>query len=425
MATLFYKQLPTGYTHDEDVIAFGIELSGIQKFIFNVTENKGSLRQIKENSLRIEGLTKDIYNTVSKVYTIKDDAILTMTSGKLYFIAKKDSDVSTINRLLHNLQRDVFLSFGGVLRLYYAHVKTTLSKELRSDTNAYKTLKDTLAKSRRQNYALLNIDGATSFTNLNHNVDIRSATTIDKLIGPNQNHRYISGIKLDFDDLGAYFASIGYSDEILRISALIEKRVRSVIDEMDGIYTVFVGGDDIFILSNFYKFMDITLALKNGLQEAFNDLEYSFGVSAGIVHFKEKTSIVYYGEQLENELSLAKEQGKNRVAMENVCFTWEDFEKIKSERESIEKRHHQSVSKSSQLAKFENTIQTIVQRDDSLQKKVRAFILKIPMFEERLKGFVPKSMLSLDTNQIESYYRSMIRLYFATKYARRLMERET
>jgi|GEM_PF-5821960 len=421
---IHYKDLPENYTHNEQVVVFGVELSGIQKFIFNVTENKGSLRQIKENSLRIETLTDDLFEKIQTIHDVRSDEIVTKTSGKIYFIAKKETNVDALTDLLERLQKDVYLSFEGELRLYHAHVLATISEKPDGDVNAYRALKDRLAKMRRQNYTLLDVDGDTEYEDLRRSIQVKNATTIDQLIKPDQTHRYITGIKLDFDDLGAYFGSIGNSDEIQSVSEQMMQKIDEVIEGIDGIYKVFVGGDDIFILSNFYRFMEVALALKSKLQEAFADFDYDFGVSAGIVHFKEKTSIVYYGEQLETELENAKQKGKNRVSMENTCFEWGSFERLVSTMRDILQKYGKSSGKSSQLVQFENTMKAIVGSDEPIRKKVRAFLLKIPLFEDRLRGFVPKTMLSLDLNRFEEYYEAILRLYFATKYARRLMEKE-
>ncbi len=416
--------MPKNYDRNESVLVFAVELSGIQKFIFNVTENRGSLRQIKENSLRIERLTDDLFNIINKTHPIKNEEIVTKSSGKIYFMAKEDTDVEVLNHLLERLQKNIYLSFEGELRLYYAHVSATISDEKTSEINAYKALKDKLAKYRRQNYVLLDIDNHNEFDDFKQPIHSENAMTIDQLITSNQKHRYISGIKLDFDDLGAYFASIGYSDEIQKVSASMINKIDTVIDGIEGIYKVFVGGDDIFILSNFYRFIDVVPRLKQELEKAFSDFDYDFGVSAGIVHFKEKTSIIYYGEQLEKELDHAKQKGKHRVSMENTCFTWNAFDEMHDIMQTIIKRYGKTSQKSSQLAQFENTMQQIVESDEPLRSKVRDFVLKIPLFEDRLKGFVPKTMLSLDLDYLESYYESVLHLYFGTKYARRLMEKE-
>ncbi len=433
MPTIYFRNLPEGFQNQEEAHLVGVDLSGIQRFIFSVTDNEGSLRQIKENSLMIERLTERVLEELETVQPLEEDQIVTKTSGRIHFIVKEEKTVEKMRELLQRIQEDVYLSFAGELRLYHTAIAVTLEEAPPKRENlAHRNLLQSLGEARRKDYGLLDCAKSVPKTDYRNTLDVKltpdsqHAKNIDELLEDGQKHRYTTGMKLDFDNLGSYFQSLGYADEIKKHGQEIEKKINDVLAEIPNIYKVFVGGDDIFILCNFYRSFDIAADIAQKLRDAFADFEgYDFGVSCGMVHFREKTSIVYYGEKLEDALLQAKTEGKDRIVIEDVGFTWEEFRQLNREMKQL---HKKKVS-SSQLANIEKTLYDILAAHQSEEKEAldiaRDFILKIPLIQDRVQGLIPKRLLRFRPEEAAHYVKEAVTFYFAVKYGRRLKERST
>lgn len=425
MNKLYFKNIPNIYTLNEEVYLLGMDISGIQKYIFNITENKGSLKETKKRSLEISDLTKYLYNSIDDIYHLDESQIISLNSGKIIFILKKDIDINELLEVFNNLQRDVYLTYRGELNMYFGYVKANITNEkYQAQQTAYHSLLRDIQLRKRQSFNLLNYDHTTEFNKINLKIALKDGQLIDDLVNDDYKHQYVTGIKFDFDNLGAYFGKIGQSDEILKVSKIIKKKIEEVLNHTENIYKVFSGGDDIFVLVNFYQTFEQLTKIKEDLEKSFRDLDYEFGISAGVVVFKKQISIIYYGEKLEEALAHAKSSGKNGVSIEGHFFKWQDIISMKKYlNKTMSKLIMSRGSFLSPLANIESTLKSIMlekEKDILIQK----FILKIPLFLDKLSMIIQQSLLTYEPDKKDDYYLEIEKFYISIKYINRYLRKE-
>ena len=261
LAKLFFKVIPKIYQKGEGVYLVGLDLSGIQKYIFSNTKNKKSLQEIKKRSLEIAELTNYLHETIHNKFPIKKEQIITLNSGKFIFTLKANEDLEELFALIKELQRDIFLTFNGSLNLFYGYVDAVVSDEIvHQEKTAYQELLTAIQTNKRQAYDLLNYNHKTDFNKIKLDITVQDGQRIDDLTDE-ESSQLVTGIKFDFDNLGAYFGRIGQSDEISKISKQMQDKIDRVLNNTKNIYKIFSGGDDIFVLTNFYQTFEKVLEI--------------------------------------------------------------------------------------------------------------------------------------------------------------------
>ena len=162
----------------------------------------------------------------------------------------------------------------------------------------------------------------------------------------------IGVLKADIDNLGMIFAC-GIKKErnsLSRLSTMSRQvnhffsiylpYVLSTKEEFRNIYTVFAGGDDLFLIGPWNRIVEFTVFLK----DRFN--EYVCGnsqitLSAGISVNKPGEPVKHISERAENALSKAKENmvnsfDRNSITMFDESVKWKLFDELSRIREIIE-----------------------------------------------------------------------------------------
>jgi CRISPR-associated protein Csm1 len=99
--------------------------------------------------------------------------------------------------------------------------------------------------------------------------------------------------------------------------------------EGKNIYTVFAGGDDIFILGAWDEVIEFAKQLRRKFMEFANGS--SLSISMGLVLTKPNKPINFIAHAAEENLKKAKEDGKDAIAIFGECVKWVDYEKIADE----------------------------------------------------------------------------------------------
>jgi len=98
-------------------------------------------------------------------------------------------------------------------------------------------------------------------------------------------------------------------------------------NEFKNIYTVFAGGDDLFLIGPWNEIYDLSVRLKNEFKQyVCNNDKIHF--SAGIVLQKSHVPIDILAESSENSLKKSKTNDKNQITMFNQTVSWDKIEDI-------------------------------------------------------------------------------------------------
>ena len=160
----------------------------------------------------------------------------------------------------------------------------------------------------------------------------------------------LASMKADVDNLGAIFAC-GLSKKLFTLSRLatMSRQLNNFFtlylpfalkNEMNGafkeVYTVFAGGDDLFLIGPWNTVMDFALRV----HERFTSYACEnpqFHLSAGISLHKPHTPVDRIAQESEELLEIAKNAGRNRICVFSQVSTWREFEELKKIKKIIEK----------------------------------------------------------------------------------------
>jgi CRISPR-associated protein Csm1 len=162
--------------------------------------------------------------------------------------------------------------------------------------------------------------------------------------------------KADIDNLGRLMAC-GLSDDRFVLSRLttlsrqvnnyftiylphlLEKSQNEAGSSHSGfsdVYTVFAGGDDLFLIGPWNRSIDLAIYLRNTFSEyVCHNPEIHF--SAGISFHKPHTPIDSLAKAAEDELEKSKHEGKNRISLFGQTLGWDEMDngQAKSETDDL------------------------------------------------------------------------------------------
>jgi len=207
-------------------------------------------------------------------------------------------------------------------------------------------------KGRVHSIELVNPDGETSEKNISIKNVIslydevgRTQSGVDKILSFEDLAKKAEGVhklaalKMDVDNLGLIF-QMGFPSELQSISsvATLSRQLDNFFTQtlmeisrnepqfQDAFYTVFSGGDDVFIIGAWDKV--ILLAFK--IEEKFREYTQNshFTLSAGIEIFRPKYPLSKLSEHVEEYLERSKGRGKNRVSLFDETLTWKQAREL-------------------------------------------------------------------------------------------------
>ena len=149
-------------------------------------------------------------------------------------------------------------------------------------------------------------------------------------------------LKADVDNLGLMI-SCGLPEKRFTISrmATLSRRLDQFFSlylpyllksrpEFRNIYTVFAGGDDLFLIGPWNRMAELAKRLRGEWSRyvSGNDGDGGLTFSAGISLHKVHSPVDRMAESAEKALELAKDHGRNRITMFNECVTWKEFDEL-------------------------------------------------------------------------------------------------
>ena len=191
--------------------------------------------------------------------------------------------------------------------------------------------------------------------------------------------------KADVDNLGAIFAC-GLPEELFTISRLctMSRRLHeffafylpyALANENNGkfreVYTVFAGGDDLFLIGPW----DVMPELGNFLNKKFKKytcFNPELHFSAGISLHKPNVPVEHFARGGESALEEAKRQGKNRVCMFDKTVIWDEFEELVNIEKEFFKWYQEGLSKS-MFYRLNEIIQMAEKLEEYIKEKIIPF----------------------------------------------------
>jgi len=176
-------------------------------------------------------------------------------------------------------------------------------------------------------------------------------------VGEKKEKKPLGVIKADVDNLGAIFAvglepyehdaEMNYRLTFSRLSAL--SRMMNMFfsyylpkvceNDFPEIYTVFAGGDDLFLIGPFDQIIELNYFINKEFKR-FTGFNKEITLSSGISIFKHNTPVKYLAEATEEMLMLAKSKtgnmfDKGYMTLFNATAKPEDFESLSNDYDEI------------------------------------------------------------------------------------------
>lgn len=214
-----------------------------------------------------------------------------------------------------------------------------------------------------------------------------------------QNDGRISGLdalgilKADVDNLGMLMAC-GLQKKRFTISrlatlsrqlnyyfALYLPHLLMTNEQFKNVYTVFAGGDDLFVIGPWNKIYDLSLHLHStfGAYTCGND---DLHFSAGIVLKKPHTPLNALAESAELALETSKTAGRDRFTMFSETVRWENVKTLEEIRLTLEDWFRKEWINKSMLYRLNGFI-TLAERERALREETRISIKEMSCLKWR------------------------------------------
>ncbi|MGQ9770327.1 MAG: type III-A CRISPR-associated protein Cas10/Csm1 [Thermogutta sp.] len=145
----------------------------------------------------------------------------------------------------------------------------------------------------------------------------------------------LAALKADVDHLGLLLSrGLGDSVSFGRLATLARSLnqffkgflTRMIAQRYPHIYTIFAGGDDLFLIGPWFDVVRLTVDLHEWFQK-FVCQNGDVTFSAGIVFAHSRIPIRHLAYQAEKALDEAKESGRNRVTITSLTMDWDSFKR--------------------------------------------------------------------------------------------------
>jgi CRISPR-associated protein Csm1 len=148
-------------------------------------------------------------------------------------------------------------------------------------------------------------------------------------------------LKADVDRLGESFvfglkgetASVDTISRISTLSRMLDLFFSGWVEHLTAasgdLYTIFSGGDDLFLVGPWDKILDIAEDIKSDFAKFSGNP--SLTISAGVVIARHDFPIPSAAKAANEALKLSKDQGRDRITILGTTLTWPDWAKVRGE----------------------------------------------------------------------------------------------
>lgn len=185
-------------------------------------------------------------------------------------------------------------------------------------------------------------------------------------------------LKADVDNLGLLFAC-GMRKERFTLSRLATMSrqlnnffsifipyVLKTDDRFKNTYTVFTGGDDLFLIGPWNKTIELANFLNNKFREyvCFND---KITLSAGIALHKPDTPVLSFVETSEKALNTSKQSGRDRLTVFGQTVEWKHLNRLEEIKNQLEVWLNKEIINNAMLFRLNELIEMKRQEDELKQ----------------------------------------------------------
>ncbi|GAB6183887.1 type III-A CRISPR-associated protein Cas10/Csm1 [Thermodesulfovibrio hydrogeniphilus] len=199
-------------------------------------------------------------------------------------------------------------------------------------------------------------------------------------------------LKADVDNLGAIFAC-GLKDEQITISriatlsrqlnnffALYLPHVLSTNEQFKNIYTVFAGGDDLFLIGPWNRIIELSGFLANSFKQ-YVCHNPDITISAGISIHKPNTPVKVFAEHSEDAIKKSKFK-KNGITIFDETVSWEDFYNLNEVMQKLWEWLEEEAINTAMLYRM-NAINLMSKREKELREASRFTLKDMECFKWR------------------------------------------
>jgi len=327
---LIFNLIPDGYRDNQKVIFMGIDFSGIQSFIFR-QDAPDDIAEITKRSEYITRLALRIDEDLKTLLKEYGYFTITNTGGKVHSVIRYSVKAAQIlENYLSRLQRIIFTVNEAKFQLFYGMVRTRIVRisESSGRKSAYPDLMQAIGKNKSQCSNLYGFDTG-KYNDRTYSPEYLAGNVVIHA-KPDPDYR-LAALKFDFDNLGNFFAAVKAVDTIAQISENLSVAINEIISSIPDVKVILSGGDDIFLLCPKDILSQVAVRLYEGLiismenNEVLKEYRESFGLSCGIFTFNKNVALAVYAVNAEKQLILSKIRGKDKVTVEDISFTWDEF----------------------------------------------------------------------------------------------------
>ena len=244
---------------------------------------------------------------------------------------------------------------------------------------------------------------------------------------------FLGVLKADIDNLGEIFSK-GFGEkcsfaDIVSLSRMFDYFFTGwlpykIKNNYPSIYTVFAGGDDLFLIGPYNQIINISNEISNHLKEyvAGNS---DIHISAGISIKRHQVPVYQMADDAEDLLDKSKESdGKNSITVFGVTVKWDEFNKLLEYEKILDSFLNKEI-KTSFLYKI---LKFIKMAEDLKNEKVKIYNIRNAMWMPLLRYLVirnykdkefQKELLSFFVSNIQNFGEKLIIPISLTIYKRR------
>lgn len=242
---------------------------------------------------------------------------------------------------------------GPLVKFWQLGVKEDGSLPVRGTMRSINGYVPLYRESDRQNNAQAIFQGEDGADDLDELIKNKVPKTFNDLAAMAKNNKQgteaLGILKADVDNLGLLM-SCGMSEERFTISrmATLSRRLDQFFslylphlltshEEFRDVYTVFAGGDDLFLIGPWNCMANLASHLRREWKRyvSGNDGDKHLTFSAGITMHKTHVPVDKLAETAEDALEQAKDNGRNSITMFGETVKWQDFYSLRDKQQDM------------------------------------------------------------------------------------------